>query len=122
MGCRRSASARALIATARVDPAMTVRLHALGAAERRGDPKLARAAVPLARDLSGDVRVNAPEPLARMRIRGLRAILAAAIADPKDDVRREAERLLAQPRDGTARASSRTRKQVSRAVATKPSR
>ncbi|MEK7466145.1 MAG: HEAT repeat domain-containing protein [Planctomycetota bacterium] len=89
-----SPAAAAAIRRGLRSPHMTVRLHALGAADRLGTPVLIRAVRPLMRDVSGGIRINALALLTRRRVRGLGAILAKARRDPKAYVRAMADKAL----------------------------
>lgn len=87
LGHFRSPAAAAAVRRGLRSPHMSVRLHALCAADRLGHPALIRAVRPLMRDVSGGIRVNALALLIRRRVRNLGAILKAAKRDPKAYVR-----------------------------------
>lgn len=74
---------------------MTVRLYAIGSVVRLGKPALLRHLIPLVKDPSGGVRVNALDALARMKVRGAERAILSALEDSKWYVRLSALRAAA---------------------------
>lgn len=86
---------RPLIRQALIDPAMTVRLHALLVIDRRRDRSLAAEALPLADDESGGIRTNCLALLADLKPDGWRTAVERGLRDPKVYVRVQCQKILA---------------------------
>ena len=74
---------------------LTEKREPLGAIGRFGSPDLGRALLPLLRDPSGGIRVNAIDAIARLRVPGCTRALVSMTKDEKWYVRVAALRALA---------------------------